>query len=138
MNTRDIGKFGELVAMKELSKIGYDILLPTSDHLPFDFVAYKNSMLFKIQVKTRSKTNGVLSFKLSKNPYPRYNETVQGRKYSEQDFDWLLLVDIETESVYKFTWEDLIDKESINLRIEKTKNNQTKGVWIAENYALVA
>ena len=138
MKTRDVGKLGEIIAMKELAKLGYDILLPTSDHLPFDFVVHKDGNLLKVQVKTRSKANGALSFKLSEYPYPRYNETVLGRKYNTTDFDWLLLVDIESEVVYKFTWDQLLDSESINLRIEKSKNNQTKGVWLAENHALVA
>ena len=43
MKTRDAGKVGEMIAMTEFAKLGYDILLPTSDHLPFDFVV---SILF--------------------------------------------------------------------------------------------
>lgn len=137
MNTRDVGKIGELVAMKELSKLGYDIFLPTSDHLPFDFIIHKEGELLKVQVKTRTKTKGVLSFKLTRNSYKRYDSLACGRDYNERDFDWLIVVDIDSESIYKFIWDDIRDSKFITLRVDECKNNQVANVWQASKYALV-
>lgn len=133
MKTREKGNLGELIAMKEMVKKGYDVLLPTSDHVPFDFVAHKNGELTKVQVKARRNVNGkITDITLMKNNY--YNsQGMQREAYNENDWDWLLVVDIETEKIYKLVRSDF-DAAVLTLRTEAPKNGQTKGIRLAENY----
>ena len=46
---------GELKSMTEFVKLGYTIFAPVSDgNDPFDFIAYKNKNLIKVEVKSTS------------------------------------------------------------------------------------
>jgi len=133
MKTREKGNLGELIAMKEMVKRGYDVLLPTSDHVPFDFVAHKDGELIKVQVKARRNVDGkITDITLMKNNY--YNSQGMKREaYNDSDWDWLLVVDVEAENVYKLVRDDF-DVKVLTLRTEAPKNGQTKGIRMAENY----
>jgi len=64
-NNKHLGEIGERIAIGELSKFGIDILLPMSDNLPFDFLAYVNNKFYKCQVKTTEDVNENNSYQFS-------------------------------------------------------------------------
>jgi hypothetical protein len=85
-HTKDKGDIATTQAIADLTKKGYSILTPTvSEHLPFDFVAFKDNKFYKIQAKYRA--NGMAS-----------NGTVWNDKngthtslYKKDDFDYYAL-----------------------------------------------
>jgi len=53
--TKDKGDLGTIIAMADLTEKGYTILAPVvSEHLPFDFIAYKDNVFYRIQSKYSS------------------------------------------------------------------------------------
>ena len=53
-HTRDKGDLGVLKAQLDLFEQGYTVLLPMTEHSPFDLVAYKDGEFRRIQVKYRA------------------------------------------------------------------------------------
>src|SRR5277367_602707 len=69
-------------AIAKLSVLDFDIFIPIGDHLPFDFIAYKDNKSYRIQSKYTS--DGALN----KNTY-WYSKNTRGQKsYLENDFDY--------------------------------------------------
>ncbi len=60
-HTKDKGDLGVAKAQVDLVQRGYLVLLPFSEHAPFDLVAYRDHEFMRIQVKYRSAAKGVLT-----------------------------------------------------------------------------
>lgn len=74
-HTKDKGDIGATQAIADLTRKGYVILTPTvSEHLRFDFVAYKDNKFYRIQSKYSTK--GAAS------------SGAYTRKYTAKDFDY--------------------------------------------------
>jgi len=131
-NHKNIGERGERIAIGELAKYDIDVLLPMSDNLPFDFVAFSNGKFYKCQVKTTNSVtkNNSLLFNLKSNNWNKKTE----HKYTNDEVDVFILCDFI--NVYLVKFEELNGKSVFLLRKEKTKNNQTKGINLAENYLI--
>ena len=54
MTHTDQGNLGEAIAICELSKLGYSISIPLHTNLPYDLVADKDGVLYRVQVKSTS------------------------------------------------------------------------------------
>ena len=82
-HTKDKGDIAATQAIADLTKKGYSILTPTvSEHLPFDFVAFKDNKFYKMQAKYSS--DGTLSNRTSWNDKNGNHIKI----YSEKDFDY--------------------------------------------------
>lgn len=65
-HTKDKGDIGALKIQADLAEKGYKILIPLSEHLPFDFVIWKNGTFKTIQAKYRKvNSRGQLEVKFS-------------------------------------------------------------------------
>jgi len=81
-HTKEKGDIAVTKVIADLTEKGYDILLPISENLPFDLIAYKDFISYRIQCKYASE--GIAKSKTSwadKNG----NHT---KKYSSTDFDY--------------------------------------------------
>lgn len=78
-HTKDKGDIALMKTTLDLTLKGYNIFLPISEHLPFDFIAYKDGQCFRMQAKYSS--GGKVN-----------NSTYSGGKttkyYNENDFDY--------------------------------------------------
>ena len=78
-HTKDKGDIALMKTTLDLTLKGYNIFLPVSEHLPFDFIAYKDGKCYRIQAKYS--TNGNAN-----------KTTYSGNKtksyYKEDDFDY--------------------------------------------------
>ena|SRR5260221_472676 len=93
-HTKDKGDIATTQAIADLTKKGYTILTPTvSEHLPFDFIAYKDGKMFRIQSKFRS--NGKASEKTSWTD----KHGNHSKYYNNSDFDYYALYLPEIEKV---------------------------------------
>jgi hypothetical protein len=64
-HTKNKGDLGVLCAQVDLARRGYAVLLPLTEHAPFDLVAYKDGRFYRVQVKYRTAKNGIVHFRLS-------------------------------------------------------------------------
>lgn len=60
-HTKDKGDLALMYAQLRLTEMGYFILLPVSEHLPFDLIAYKDGKCLRIQVKYKAAKKNKIS-----------------------------------------------------------------------------
>lgn len=65
-HTKSKGDFAIFKSQMDLYEKGYTILLPLTEHAPFDLVAYKENAFIRVQVKYRHLNDkGVIYVKFS-------------------------------------------------------------------------
>lgn len=63
-HTKTKGDNGVAHAISDLSDRGYTVLLPITEHAPFDLVAYRGRTFKRVQVKYKCLKRGVLDIDL--------------------------------------------------------------------------
>jgi hypothetical protein len=133
-HTKDKGDRGTGNVIADLLSKGIQVCLPLSEHLPFDLIAVKNEgTLLRVSVKYREIKNGSVSVTFRSS----YSDS-KGVHINEIDKNMIDLIAIycpQTSSVY-YVDHTKFDK-GVTLRIEETKNKQTKGVNFAKDYLIV-
>lgn len=133
-HTKDKGDKGTGNVIADLLSKGIQVCLPLSEHLPFDLIAVKeDGSLLKVSVKYRTLKKGSVYVIFSSS----YSDShgVHTKKIDKNLIDLLAIYCPETKEVYY-----VIPSEfdgSVTLRIEESKNNQTKGIHFAKDYLLV-
>lgn len=141
-NTGTKGDVGVTAVAYELTKrVDAVISYHTAENMPYDMIADIDGQLFKIQVKSRVKRNGVIEVPLGSCSIHRKKTITQ--KYKEDDFDILAVYCFNTDCVYWLDIEDLkeyfereSDLPSIFLRIDLPLNNNISKVKMANKYTL--
>lgn len=135
-HTKDKGDAGMGRVIADLMGHGIQVCLPISEHLPFDLIAISAGYaLRRIQVKFRSMKNGKISLAL-RNSYSD-RRGVHTRRAERLRFDAYAVYCPETQTVYYVNVAE-IPKRLVNvfaLRVLPSKNNQTKRVNAAANFA---
>ena len=127
MRTNIKGDIGELLVMSKLLKEGYWVSKPFGDDCPYDILADdKQGNIKRIQVKYSTPKNGVVRVHLSSS----------GKSYKNQHIDWVIILNAETEEIYRIDPSEFPNEAGIYLRTKPAKNNQTSGVKLAENYLI--
>ena len=78
-HTKDKGDIALMKATLDLTLKGYSIFLPISEHLPFDFIAYKDGKSLRIQAKYS--TGGEVHSST-------YSGSKSTKHYNQDDFDY--------------------------------------------------
>lgn len=130
MNTKRIGAFAELKVATEFSKYGIPVLFPYGDNEPYDLVVEMNGFK-KIQVKSSKIKNGKMKVEVSKRVG---SKRLGSQSYKEYDIDYLAVMCSDDESLYLMPFSEIDAYYSILLRLEKPKNNQSKGITLASDY----
>lgn len=129
MNTKQLGTIGELKAQYDFMKAGFDVSIPIGDYCAYDLIIVKDSKILKIQVKSCEKIiNGKMKFDLTSRNY--YID----KKYDTQDCDYFYFYCLENEQSYLYKNEKDNNSCAVYIRVEPTKNNQTKGINFAEDF----
>lgn len=129
-HTKNKGDLGVAKAYCDLVEKGYVVLVPSTEHAPFDLVTYDGKHFVRIQVKYRSAVKGVLQVNLI-NWWADRNGS-HGKLIDKGQVDVFCIYCPETDKCYYFKAEDV--NISITLRINATKNNQSKNVRFADGY----
>jgi hypothetical protein len=129
-HTKDKGDLGVVKAQVDLVQRGYLVLVPFSEHAPFDLVAYKQHEFLRIQVKYRSAIKGVLriSFRTS---WADKNGSHE-RAIDKDEVDLFCVYCPETDECYYFKPQEF--GQGTSLRVVAPKNNQAKLVRMAEEF----
>lgn len=129
MNTKQLGTIGELKAQYDFMKAGFDVSIPIGDYCAYDLITIKDDKILKIQVKSCEKiVNGKIKFDLTSRNY--YID----KKYDIQDCDYFYFYCLENEQSYLYKNTENNNSRAVYIRIEPTKNNQTKGINFAEDF----
>lgn len=131
--TKQKGEVSEAVILAEFMKLGYVVLLPFGDNQPYDLVVEKDGKFYRIQCKTGKLKKGVIQFR-TVSTLPRLNGSYDYRSHEGKiDFFAVYCPDNGMTCLVP------VDEVSTGigyLRVEKPKNNQTKGIRLAEDYRL--
>lgn len=133
-HTKNKGDLGVLKVKVDLFEQGFLILVPETEHSPFDLVIYNEGVFKTVQVKYRNLTkNGVLEI-----PFRSSYSTSKGVKTISVNKS---LIDIyavycpQTDECYYFNPSDY--NKSITLRVKTPLNNQALKVHEASNFRKV-
>lgn len=131
-HTKDKGDLGVLKAQADMASQGFMILLPLTEHSPFDLVIYKNQKFLRVQVKYRTcNTRGCLDIALQSIWSDK--QGVHRTSMDKNDVDIICIYCPDTDSCYYFD-PKIVKRESISLRMNPSKNNQHKRVRLAEDF----
>lgn len=134
-NNKHKGENAQKFVIAALARYDVEVALPMSDNLPFDLIAIYKGHLFKVQVKSSSKSEGgegSISFKCTSSNW--WKKTT--KKYTSQDTDILIGYDYENGGVYLLSPHNFVNRRSFTIRKTSSKNNQKKRMNLAADYEL--
>jgi len=130
-HTKSKGDLGVLKAQVDLYEKGYMILLPHTEHAPFDLVGYKDQVFKRVQVKYRNlNKKGILEVRFSSS-YST-SQGVMTKFIDKCEIDLYCVYCPQTDECYYFNPKSF--HKSISLRVDTPKNNQMLNVKFAKNY----
>ncbi len=130
-HTKDKGDLAVLIAQVDLNRKGYTVLIPLTEHSPFDLVAYKDGKFERVQVKYRSSTNGeVIQVPFSSRWASKTGNHIVPIDKNEVDLYCVYCPD--TEKCYYLRPKDF--GATVHIRLAPTKNGISKGVHMASEY----
>ena len=133
-HTKNKGDLGVLKAKLDLFLQGYLVLVPETEHAPFDLAIYKNCEFKTVQVKYRAvNKRGVIEI-----PFRNSYSTAKGvntKKVNKALVSIYAVYCPQTDSCYYFN--PLEYGESIALRVNASVNHQQKGTHLADDFKKV-
>ena len=133
LNTVSIGDIGESVAIMNFMKNDFIVSKPLSNNARYDLIIEKNNILYKVQVKTTQniKEKVKMDFALKTTNYSKGEWVSTG--YTTKEIDLFFLYCIENDWCGLYIVNENIPK-NISIRLQPPKNNQVKGINLAENF----
>jgi len=125
---KQIAKEGELRFAAEFVRTGWSIFLPYGEDSAIDLLIEKGGTYKRVQIKTTKPIMGVIHCRL------KSSNNWQVKFYTKKEIDYFGIYDYQNKKGYLIPVEEALGKTDVSLRIEKTKNNQQKGITSAEKY----
>lgn len=132
-HTKDKGDLGVAKAHADLVSKGFLVLFPTTEHAPFDLVAYRDHRFRRVQVKYRSCVRGAVEVRFSSSWSDRHGS--HAKPVDKSSIDLLCIYCPETDACYYLDPSDF--RASVTLRLVASRNQQRVGVLDAEQFRLV-
>lgn len=133
-HTKQKGDLGVLKAQVDLFEKGYMILLPQTEHAPFDLVIYKENNFKRVQVKYKElNQKGHLEIRF-RSSYSTRKGTFN-KKVDKEQIDVYCVYCPQTDECYYF--DPKAFNKSISLRVDMPKNNQIQNIKFAKDYCKV-
>ena len=133
-HTKNKGDLGVLKVKLDLFQQGFLILIPETEHAPFDLVVYKDGQFKTVQVKFRNLTKrGVLEI-----PFRSCYSTSKGvitRKVEKAVIDIYAVYCPQTDTCYYFDPKQF--RNSLSLRVNASLNNQQVNIHPADTFRKV-
>ena len=134
-SNKNRGIVSELMVSAVLTKKGYQVLKPLDVTLPYDIVTILNNKFEKLQIKTGKYEHGVIKTRVQKRKYIA-NAQWELQPYSADEIDGFLVFCPELNKLFKVDVQKTSNKMDLYLRVDKTKNNQSKHVLWAKDYEI--
>lgn len=129
-HTKNKGDIGVLSAQADLARQGFLILLPLTEHAPFDLVAYKKHAYYRVQVKYRSAHNGYVNIRFRS--YWSDSKGLHEKQTDKSEIDLFCVYCPQTNECYYFDPKKY--KHSFTLRVDSPKNNQKENIHFAKDF----
>ena len=130
-HTKTKGDLGVLKAQIDLFEQGFTILVPLTEHLPFDLVAYRDCEFRRVQVKYRSMDRfGKIDVKFSTCWNDRQGTHV--RPIDKDEVDLYCVYCPQTDECYYL--DPRMFGSNASLRVRAPKNNQRSNVNFAADF----
>ena len=98
MDTISKGYLGQLIVEKAFIKNGYNLYRPILENGKVDLIVEKNNKYWKLQIKTTQSRDGKKNIHVRKVSHNMGQYKI--KRYTSDDIDWFIGVDLETEDVY--------------------------------------
>lgn len=132
MSTLIRGNAAEAAVLKALIDAGMHVLVPFGGGLAFDLVAATDAaVLYRLQVKSGRLRNGCVLFNTCSTDHGSGRRDYRGRA------DFIAVHVPELDRVFVVPVEDC-PSYVCSLRVRRPRNNQRRGVRLADDYALEA
>jgi hypothetical protein len=129
-HTKDKGDLAVVKVQADLVEQGASVLVPLTEHAPFDLVAYLHERFCRVQVKFRTAKQGTVYVAFRTCWAERHG--VHTRPMPREEVDVVAIYCPETGRCY------YVDPAgcggSVSLRVEPVRNGQVKRVLLAEHY----
>jgi hypothetical protein len=123
-HTKDKGDLGVAKAHADLLQQGCLVLLPLTEHAPFDLVAYRDGTFARIQVKYRAMSLGAVSVGFRSSWADSHG--THDKLMDKSEVDVVCLYCPETDECYYV--QPSAFGRSVTLRIEASRNGQRQRV----------
>lgn len=128
MHSKLKGSIGELTIARDLQLNGFNVFKELGDLSKIDLIAEKDGKLIKIQVKSLTSKNGVVTLDCKKSG-PNYSF-----RYSSEDVDCFAIYVLDLDLIGYVLSKELLVQTTINLRVSNPKNGQLSGVRFIQDY----
>jgi hypothetical protein len=129
-HTKTKGDLGVMAAAFDLTKKGFIVCNPMTEHAPFDLVAYANGQCLRVQVKYRTLSRGCLTVQFVGIWADRHG--VHRRPVDKSEIDLVCIYSPDTERCY------YVDPSavggSVALRVVPAANCQSMDVRAADDF----
>jgi hypothetical protein len=134
MNPNETGAKSVGIIIASLIKAGMKVSLPIDGSIAYDLIGDLNGKLKRVQCKTGRVRNGTILFKTASVSY--YKGRLKSKVNYADKADLFAVYCEATDKVYVIPVQDCGTGGSGCLRLESTKNNQTKLIRWAKDYEL--
>jgi hypothetical protein len=121
------GDIGVTAAIADLTKLGWNVSVPISEHTKYDLVIEKDNVCYRVQVRYTSMKNGVLNVKLRSCWADKHGCHTKDRKSG--DFDILAVYCPQNNQLYYIKDSMFTNSTGVNIRIEKPKRMTSQIRW---------
>ena len=129
-HTKNKGDLGVAKAHADLVAQGFIVLFPTTEHAPFDLVAYADGRFHRVQVKYRSAKSGALTVHFRAMWADRSGTHI--RPIDKTAIDVVCAYCPETDECYYVS--PIAHRSSVTLRVVPPRNGQSTGVLPASAF----
>ena len=132
-NTKTKGDISEYKVIARLLELGHKLLLPVGEDSRYDLLIDLNGDFKRVQIKTGRYKDGYVAFATQSNR--KSGDLNISRNYNDQ-IDYFIVYCLQLNSFYIIEPNDVTDGNAIRLRVDPSKNNQSKGIRWAKDYSL--
>jgi hypothetical protein len=121
----------------DLVRRGYEIAIPYGEDWDFDLIVCRAEKLERVQCKYTRSDGEVIVVRCQSHSLT--NGRVRARKhYTAATIDWLAVYDATTERCFYIPAAELgAGRHLMTLRLVRTRNNQRRGIHLAEDYLVI-
>jgi len=133
LGPKAVGERAQGKILARLMEYNFTILIPFGDSARYDLVIEKEGNFWRVQCKTGriSRQLGALEF----NTTSQDARTWKRRGYTGE-IDYFAVYCEELDAVYLVPVDDVGTSSAASLRFDAPRNNQRKGVRLAQNYEI--
>jgi hypothetical protein len=138
LNRKAKGDLAELKVAADLRRRGYRIAFPYGEDWDFDLILCRdNGALERVQVKYARSDGRVITVRARSHSLT--NGKVRATKrYTATTIDWLAVWEPRLDRCFYLPAAELGDgMNMLHLRVAPTRNNQLRGVRLAERYTII-